>query len=117
MTPTLPGFSTFLLPLANVPQTFDITINGVDYTMTCKFNSAPDAGWAFDLQDANTGAPIAANIPLITGCDCLAGLEYLGIGGQFIVYTDGDDTAIPTLDNLGIQSNLYFLTTQAAPNG
>jgi hypothetical protein len=57
-----------------------------------------------------TNLPIVACVPFITGADLLDGLEYLGIPGQLIVYTDGDDTAVPTLNNLGTESNLYFLT-------
>lgn len=105
--------TTFILPLKNVPQTFDIALAGVNYTMTVKWNDAPDAGWAMDLNDADSGAAIVANVPLITGADCLAGLEYLGINGRMIVFTDGNDFAVPTLDNLGVESNLYFLTDAA----
>lgn len=105
--------TTFIVPLLNIPQSFDIALAGVNYTMICRWNDAPDAGWVIDLADADTGAAIVTNIPLITGADCLAGLEYLGINGQLIVFTDGDDTAVPTLDNLGVESNLYFLTSAA----
>lgn len=100
----------FLMPLVNVPQVFEINLAGVNYIMTSKWNAAPDAGWVFDLADANTNTPIVANCPLITGADCLAGLEYLGINGQLRVFTDGNTDAVPTLDNLGIDSNLYFGT-------
>ncbi len=102
--------TTFILPLTNVPQTFEIALAGVNYLMTCKWNNSPEAGWVFDLADADTGLPILANAPLITGADCLEGLEYLGIGGELVVFTDGDPTAVPTLTNLGVESNLYFQT-------
>lgn len=102
--------STFKLPLQNVPQVFDIALAGVNYTMTCRWNSAPDAGWVLDLADADSGLPIVANIPLIVGADCLSGLEYLGINGRLIVYTDGAELTVPTLENLGRESNLYFIT-------
>ncbi len=105
--------TTFIIPLVNIPQSFDIALAGVNYTMTCRWNDAPDAGWVVDLANADTSVVIVANIPLITGADCLAGLEYLGIDGQLIVFTDGDDTAVPTLEDLGIESNLYFLTDAA----
>lgn len=105
--------TTFLLPLQNAPQVFDIALAGVNYTMACRWNDSPDAGWVLDLADSDTGVSIVANVPLITGADCLAGLEYLGINGQLIVFTDGDDTAVPTLENLGVESNLYFLTAVA----
>lgn len=101
--------STFILPLVNEPQQFEITLAGVDYLMTCKWNDAPDAGWVLDFADI-TGVPIAFNIPLITGADVLDGLQYLGFNGQMYVFTDGDDFATPTLLNLGVESNLYFIT-------
>jgi hypothetical protein len=106
--------TTFVLPLQNVPQVFDIALAGVNYTMTCRWNAAPDAGWVLDLVNADSGVPVVANVPLITGADCLAGLEYLGINGQMIVLTDGDAFAVPTLENLGVESNLYFLTDVAS---
>ena len=99
----------FLLPLVNIPQKFTVAMAGVNYNVTCKWNDLPDAGWILDIADQNDNL-LACNIPLITGADCLSGLEYLGINGQLFVYTDGDANAVPTLDNLGIDSNLYFLT-------
>lgn len=101
--------STYLVPLTNVPQIFPITLINTDYVMTCRWNDADDAGWVFDLADATTNDPIATNIPLVTGGDCMAGLEYLGVGGEFIVYVNGDQNAVPTLDNLGVEGNLYFV--------
>lgn len=109
--------STFLIPLANLPQTFDISLAGVNYTLTCKWNNSPDAGWALDIANADTGLSIVANVPLITGADCLAGLEYLGINGKLVVFTDGAPFAVPTLEDLGVESNLYFITDVAANGG
>ncbi len=102
--------TTFILPLENVPQVFQIALAGKEYSMTCKWNDALEGGWVLDFADAITGLAIVANIPLITGADLLAGLEYLGFQGSLIVFTDGDDTAVPTLDNLGVESNVYFET-------
>lgn len=104
---------TFVLPLTNTPQTFDIALAGTTYTLTCKFNSATGAGWVLDFVNTVSGNPIAYNIPLVTGTDVLSGLEYLGIDGQIFVFTDGNDTAVPTLDNLGVESNVYFITDAA----
>ncbi len=105
--------TTFILPLQNVPQQFNISLAGTEYIMTCRWNDAPDAGWVIDFDDAITNLPIVANIPLITGADCLAGLEYLGFKGELVVFTDGDELATPTLLNLGLESNLYFQTDVA----
>lgn len=113
--PEIDGFSTFKLPLQNIPQIFEISLAGVDYLMTVKWNDAFEAGWQIDLADVTTNTSIVAGLPLIVGADVLSGLEYLGIEGRLIVFTDGDENAVPTLDNLGVESNLYFLTQ--APNG
>lgn len=106
--------SLFLVPVQNIPQTFEISLAGVVYLMTCKWNDATDAGWLLDLADGITNESVVSNIPLITGADCLEGLEYLGINGRLLVDTDGDQTAVPTFTNLGVESNLYFETDVAA---
>lgn len=103
---------TFILPLTNIPQSFEITLAGVDYTMTVKWNDSFEGGWVFDLSDVNTNLPVVSNVPFITGANLLSGLDYLGIGGELWVYTDGDETAVPTLENLGVESNLYFVTPE-----
>lgn len=102
--------TTFKIPLSNVPQKFQISLAGKEYLMACKWNDSPDAGWVLDFDDSLTNLPIAYNVPLITGADVLAGLEYLGFNGSLFVFTDGDDFAVPTLLNLGVESNLYFQT-------
>lgn len=104
-----PGANAYQLPLTNVPQQFEILFAGVTYNITSKWN---DQGqyWAFDIADVNNNM-IAANIPLITGADCLAGLEYLEFNGSIYVLTSGahpDD--VPTFMNLGLDSNAYFVT-------
>jgi hypothetical protein len=105
----------FLIPLINLPQTFQIVLAGLTYLMTSKWNDADGGGWLLDIADQNDN-PIACNIPLITGADCLEGLEYLGIQGQMYVNSSGtDSTEVPTLSNLGTDSFLYFVTS--VPNG
>ncbi len=100
----------FSLPVQNIPQKFAISLANKEYNMTCRWNDADEGGWILDFEDAVTGAVVATNIPLITGADCLAGLEYLEFQGQLIVLTDGDQFAVPTLLNLGVESFLYFQT-------
>lgn len=100
----------FTIPLDPIPQTFAISLGGIDYNMTVKWNDSADAGWQMDLSDVNTGESIVAGIPLITGRNLLDGLEYLGIEGEFWVYTEGGGDAVPTLENLGSDGNLYFRT-------
>jgi|SRR5271165_2571107 len=101
----------FLIPLDNTPETFGITLGNIDYTITTQYNASDDGGWVMSIANATTGTVLASNIPLITGGDCLAGLEYLGIEGVMIVSTDGDNAAVPTFDDLGVSSNLYFFSS------
>ncbi len=104
------ALNTFTIPLENVPQSFGISLAGTDYIMTVKYNNSPDAGWMMDLADLVSGTSIVAGLPFITGADLLDGLAYLGINGSFFIFTDGQPNAVPTLDNLGVESNLYFQT-------
>ena len=105
------SLSNYLIPLANTPQVFEIELAGVNYNLTCKYNTQPDSGWVLDIAD-DSNNPICANIPLVTGTDLLYGLEYLGIGGSLYVVTSGaSPNDIPTLDNLVTDCNLYFQTS------
>lgn len=100
----------FLIPLTTTPQTFEIDLADKSYQLTCKFNPEDQGGWVLDWADAITGESIYANMPLVTGVNLLSGLAYLGFGGALYVYTDSDPLAVPTADNLGVESNLYFTT-------
>lgn len=102
--------SIFQIPLVNIPQNFQITLAGKLYIMNCRWNDATDGGWVLDFVDGLTNVPIAANIPLITGANMLSGLDYLGFQGVLFVFTNGNEDAVPTLDNLGVESNMYFST-------
>jgi hypothetical protein len=99
----------YLIPLINGPQSFQIALAGVNYILTVKWNDCTDAGWQFDLQLADDNSYLVAGQPFVTGCNLLAGLDYLDLGGMLIVYTNGDETAVPTFDSLGNESNLYFV--------
>lgn len=100
----------YKIPLTNIPQFFDISLKGVDYRMTCRWNDALEGGWFLDFALALTGEILVTNIPLTTGLDILEPYSYLGIGGSMVVLTDNDEDAVPNLDDLGTQSNLYFIT-------
>jgi hypothetical protein len=101
----------FLIPLQNYPISFQIALSGTNYQMTVKWNDSPDAGWQFDLENSDTNTPLLFGAPFVCGTDLLSGLEYLGVNGSLVVYTDGNEAAVPTYTNLGIDSNLYFVTT------
>jgi hypothetical protein len=96
------------IPVTNEPQYFQIALAGKDYICTCRYNYTDEAGWILDFADADSNESIVSNIPLVTGVDLLDGLEYLGFGGKMYVKTDGDNFSVPTLENLGVESFLYF---------
>jgi hypothetical protein len=106
--------NSYLIPLTNIPELFTINLAGTTYTLTSKWNDQMGS-WILDLADSE-GNMLAAGLPFVTGADLLDGLEYLGVDGTLIVFTNGDQYAVPTLDNLGSDSNLYFNST-AANNG
>lgn len=101
--------ATYEIPLTATPQAFAITLAGVSYRLTVIWRDAPGGGWVLDIAD-DGGAAIVQGIPLITGADLLEQYAYLGFGGQLVVQTDHAVDAIPTFDNLGDMSHLYFLT-------
>jgi hypothetical protein len=99
------------IPLSNTPQSFQMSLAGKNYLITSKWNDAFEAGWTLDFADADTNTSIVSNVPLITGIDILSGLEYLNFGGALYIYTDGNQFEVPTMENLGVQSKLYFVTS------
>lgn len=101
---------TFLIPLLNIPQDFTITLSSKELRIVSKWNAANEGGWVLDIYDAETNLPIVVCIPMVSGADLLEQYEYLGLNGRLVVFTDGDEMAVPTLENLGTESNLYFQT-------
>ena len=101
--------SIYLIPKSNDPQSFGVNLAGINYTLTFKWNDSDQSGWIMDIGD-EANNPLACSLPLITGANVIDGLNYLGIQGVLIVYTNGDESAVPTYDNLGTDCNLYFGT-------
>lgn len=98
----------FEIPLTPTPQRFGITLGGVDYVLTVYWAAVEDGGWVLNIADAS-GRPIISGIKLVTGANLLAGYAYLGFTGTLAVQTDHDTDALPTFDNLGLTSHLYFV--------
>ena len=98
----------YKIPLTITPQTFDITLAGRALTLTCRWNEK-SAIWMLDIADATTGEVLTQSLPLVAGVDLLEQYAHLGIPGMLGVYTEGNPTAPPTFENLGIDSNLYHL--------
>lgn len=94
------------IPMANIPQYFSISLGGNNYNMVCKWNER--IGWVLDISDVNN-VNIVLGIPLATGRDLLEPYASLNFGGSLYALTDGNFNA-PTLNNLGTDANLYFVT-------
>jgi hypothetical protein len=104
---TIPLDAINIIPLRNYAQQFTISLNGVTYTLRTYWNNQIP-GWCMDISDVN-GVAIDTGIPLVTGTDLLAQLQYLGIGGALYVATYGDPLAVPTYPDLGVTAFLYFV--------
>ena len=99
----------FEIPLSPTPQAFQADLAGVTYQITVKWNPQIPS-WVLDIATSQS-VPIISGIPLVTGADLLAQYAYLGIEGQLHVQTDTDTDVVPTVDNLGKNSHLYFVTS------
>jgi hypothetical protein len=103
--------TVYEIPLSGEPQQFFIALSGVTYQLVFIYRDAPCGmgGWMLDINDS-FGNPIACGLPLVTGLDMLMQFDYLNFGGELGVLSDGDLWAIPTFDNLGTGSHLYWVT-------
>lgn len=101
----------YLIPLSNVPQQIQITLAGVDYILTVKWNDI-GSSWILDIQDLNENNLVKC-LPLVTGTNLLSGLEYLNIDGElWVLDAKGNIPAVvPDLSSLGDTENLYFYTS------
>jgi len=99
--------TVFEVPTAPKAQTFAISLAGITYNLTFTWN-VPSSAWILAIADSN-GVTLVSGIPLVTGADLLEQYAYLGIGGQLIVQTDNDPTAVPTYESLGSTGHLFFL--------
>lgn len=100
--------ASYTVPLTNTQQQISISLGGTVYTLTVWWNDASQ-NWMVDIGD-QANNPILGGIPLVTGCDMLGQFGYLGFGGSLLCQTDFDTDAVPTYQNLGANSQLYFIT-------
>lgn len=96
---------TFEIPLSSQPQTFNVTLVGVEYSFALQWRDTANGGWFLDIADVN-GNALLSGIPLVTGVDLLAQFKYMAFGFELWVQTDAAD-APPTFTNLGSESHLY----------
>jgi hypothetical protein len=99
--------NVYRIPLVAKAQQINILLAGVEYTIVCRWNE--QCGWLLDISDAVTKTVLISCLPLVTGLNLVQQYAYTGIGGMLIAFTVGDSTAIPTYENLGIDSGVYFV--------
>ena len=97
------------LPLSGTPQRFQMTLSGITVRFSFHYREAAMGGWIMDISDY-LGNPVVCGIPLVTGADLLAQYAYLGFPGQLWVRSDGEPDNVPTFDNLGNLSHVYYVT-------
>lgn len=98
----------FRIPLTNIPQEFNISLSDRFFTFKNVWNDASKT-WEINIFDSETTEVLISSLPLVTNNNLLEQYEYLGIPGKLICFTDGDEFSPPTLDNLGKESNLYYI--------
>lgn len=94
-----------------LPQRYTVSLAGVFYQFTLKWNPAGPC-WLLDIAD-DAGEPVLLGVPLLTGADLLEQFEYLGIGGALVIQSDKSIDEVPTFTSLGTFSHIYFVTPPA----
>lgn len=97
--------TVYEVPLSSQPQRFLITLVGVQYQVTLRWN-IPSQVWIINLADAN-GNAIVNGIPLVTGRDLLEPYGYLDLGFQLFAQTDNATVVPPAYANLGTAGHLF----------
>jgi hypothetical protein len=98
---------SYEIPLISMPQKLNIELGGTIYILRLRYCFTPMGGWVMDIYD-NSGTQLICGMPLVTGCDLLEQYAYVGIQGSMYVETDGNPPEVPTHDNLGTLSHLYY---------
>jgi hypothetical protein len=101
------AFTAYEIPLTAQNQAFSISLSGVTYNLTVKWNNFSQC-WVLDIADENDN-DILTGVQMTTGEDLLAPYAYLQFGGQLYVQTDNSTLTAPTYTNLGSTSHLYFI--------
>lgn len=104
---TAANSTPYIVPLTPQNQTLSISLGGTTYTLIVKWNKYSNA-WVLYVEDDQQN-PIVSGIAMVTGCDLLEQLAYLGIGGAFVVQSSDDPNTVPDYASLGTVGNLYFL--------
>jgi len=99
--------TAYEIPFSSITEKFSIQLGGVDYVIDVRWNSE-SSSWVMDFSTPD-GAGVVYGVSLTTGADLLEQYGYLGINGSLYVQTDHETNAMPTEDNLGQTSHVYFV--------
>lgn len=102
------ALQVFRIPLTPEPQRFNITLKEQALIMQVRWNHECES-WVFDMFEGETETQILLNMPLVTGVDLLSQHQHLNFSGSLVVATDGSVDTEPALENLGEESNLYYI--------
>ncbi|WP_186211640.1 phage baseplate plug family protein [Burkholderia gladioli] len=97
------------IPLSSDGQVFKVSLAGTIYQLTVQWRNAIGL-WLLDIADMS-GNPLVSGVPLVTGTNLLGQYGYLGFGGGLWVQGADDPDALPTYDDLGTGSALYWVTS------
>lgn len=98
------------IPLTPDPQRFTVTLSSVEYVLTVQYRDAGGAGWVLDIADKN-GKPLVSGIPIVTGVNLLEQYSHLGFAGRLWVQGAADPDDVPTFEDLGIGSHVFWVTS------
>lgn len=100
--------SAFEIPLSPSPQKLSISLGGVQYRLTVRWNNVMQA-WVLDIADIDSN-DILTGLPIVPGVDMLGQFAHLNFGGMLIAQTDSDAGITPGFTTLGITGHLYWVT-------
>jgi hypothetical protein len=100
--------TTFKIPTTPEAQSFYIALAGVIYKLSLTWNTFSDT-WTLDIYSEND-ILLISGIAVVADIDLLAPYSDLYFGGQLIAKNETIYGQKPTYDDLGIKSNLYFIT-------
>lgn len=99
--------TTYKIPLTPEPQSFFINLAGKSYKLVNLWNPTANS-WVLDFYDEKE-IPILRGVPLVAGVDLLEQHTSLYFGGKLYAQTENAKFEIPTFENIGISSFLYFV--------
>ncbi|MDQ8034970.1 phage baseplate plug family protein [Bordetella genomosp. 1] len=100
--------ATYEIPLTPTPQSFAISLGGTEYYFTVQFRGQ----WVLDIADAQE-VPLVGGLPLVPGVELLSQHRHLGIPGRLYVVGADHPDDLPTFEDLGYGSRLYWVSEES----